>query len=58
MRAVAFPVQLWWHVVLSLFGEGSADLGRTEQATRMMLSRARADLTHKLDQLHRDKSDS
>lgn len=34
--------------------EVADDLGRTEQATRMLLSRARAALTIKLDQLRRD----
>jgi len=35
--------------------EVAAELGRTEQATRMMLSRARAALTVKLDQLHQQR---
>ena len=39
-------------------GEVADDLGRTEHATRMLLSRARAALTVKIDQLHRDRSDA
>ncbi len=38
--------------------EVAVDLGRTEQATRMLLSRARAALTVKLDQLHSEKGSS
>ncbi|MCR9246329.1 MAG: RNA polymerase sigma factor [bacterium] len=38
--------------------EVADDLGRTEQATRMLLSRARAALTVKLDKLSRDRSEN
>ena len=38
-------------------GDVAKELGRTEQAARMLLSRARAALTIKLDQLHRERNE-
>jgi RNA polymerase sigma factor (sigma-70 family) len=39
-------------------GDVAEELGRTEQAARMLLSRARAALTVQLDRLHRERNES